>query len=90
MSQITLPSTQEEIERFVERAEEIYRNQLAAKLEPAHKGKMVAIEPDTGAYFLGEDEVEAAEQGRAAGQEGPFYFLRVGSPYARRWMTPRR
>jgi hypothetical protein len=90
MSQITLPSTQEEIERFVKRAEEIYRDQLAAKLEPAHLGEMVAIEPETGAYSLGADEIEAADQARAAGHEGPFYFLRVGSPYARRWMTPRR
>ena len=90
MSQIALPLTQEEIHQFVERAKQIYRDSLAAKLEPANLGKIVAIEPETGAYFLGENEVEAAEQARSAGHQGPFFFLRVGSTYTHRWVTPRR
>jgi hypothetical protein len=90
MAKITPHSTVEEIERFIKQAKEIYRDRLAAKLEPAHTGEMVAIEPDTADFFLGEDEIQAAEHARAAGHEGPFYFLRVGSPYAHRWMTPRR
>ncbi|MCI0490004.1 MAG: hypothetical protein L0229_25715 [Blastocatellia bacterium] len=90
MLRIDPQRTREEIERFVERAKEIYRDSLAAKLEPAYTGKIVAIEPETGAYFVGEDEVRASEQARAAGQEGPFYFLRVGSLYTHRLITPRR
>jgi hypothetical protein len=54
MSQITEQPARERIERFVERAEEIYRNQLAAKLEPAYAGKIAAIDPDTGGYTVGE------------------------------------
>ena len=90
MLKVTPQSTREEIEQFIKRAKEIYRDRLAAKLEPVHTGKIVAIDPDTGDYFLGEDEIQAAEQARAAGHEGPFYFLRVGSSYTYRWMTPRR
>jgi len=78
------------MKQFFERAEEIYRNQLAVKLEPAHKGEIIAIDPETGQYFLGKDEIQAVEQARAAGHEGPFCFLRVGSPYTHRAMSPRR
>ena len=56
---------------------------------PLHPGKIVAIEHKSGDYFLGEDEVEAAEKARAAGCDAPLYFLRVGSRYAHRLMTPR-
>lgn len=90
MLEIGPQSPPEEIEHFIERAKEVYRDRLAAELEPAHTGEIVAIEPETEAYFLGESEVEAAERARAAGHKGPFYFLRVGSLYTHRWMTPRR
>lgn len=90
MSQVTQQSTPDEIRRFVEQAKRTYREQLASKLEPAYTGKMVAIEPETGNYFLGDDEVQATKQARAAGYDGPLYFLRVGSAYAHRLMTPRR
>jgi hypothetical protein len=90
MFKVTPQLTREEVERFVERAKEIYRDQLAAKLEPLHVGEIVAIDPETGGYAVGEDEIQAAKQARAAGHEGPFFFLRVGSTYTHRWMTPRR
>jgi len=88
--QITPQSTKEDIERFIAHAKQTYDERLAAELEPEHKGEIVAIEPDSGAYFLGNDEVEAADKAHAAGHDGPFYFLRVGSRYAHRLMTPRR
>ena len=82
--------TRGEVERFVARAKEVYQEQLAVKLEPAHNGEIVAIDPVTGSYFLGEDEVQAADRGRAAGHPGPFFFLRVGSPSALQMRSPRR
>ena len=87
--QVSPQSTPHEIELFIERAKRTYDEQLAAQLEPEHAGEIVAIEPDSGAYFLGNDEIEAADRARAAGHEGPFYFLRVGSRYTHRLMTPR-
>ncbi|HVS82995.1 MAG TPA: hypothetical protein VHE60_14805 [Pyrinomonadaceae bacterium] len=89
MMQVSPQSTPLEIERFIERAKQTYDERLAAKLEPEHTGEIVGIEPDSGDYFLGGDEVEAADNARAAGHKGPFYFLRVGSRYAHRMMTPR-
>lgn len=73
----------------IERARQAYRDELARKLEPDHSGEIVAIELGTNDYFVGEDEVEAADKARVAGHSGLLYFLRVGSPYAHRLMTPR-
>lgn len=89
MSTVTSQASENEIKAFINRAKKAYNEGLAAKLEPAHTGEIVAIEPESGDYFLGEDEVEAAEKARAAGCEAPLYFLRVGSRYAHRLMTPR-
>ena len=75
MMQVSPQSTPGEIERFIERAKRTYSESLAAQLEPEHNGEIVAIEPESGAYFLGEDEIEAADNAQAAGHEGPFYFL---------------
>lgn len=74
----------------IDRAKQTYMDELARKLEPDHTGEIVAIELGTNDYFVGEDEVEAADKARAAGHEGSLFFLRVGSPYAHRVMTPRQ
>jgi len=74
---------------LIDRAKQTYTDELAAKLEPEHNGEFVAIELETGDYFVGEDEVEAADKARAAGHEGSLWFLRVGSPFAHRLLTPR-
>lgn len=74
----------------IDLAKQTYRQELASKLEPEHTGEIVAIELGTNDYFVGEDELEAADKARAAGHEGSLFFLRVGSPYAHRVMSPRR
>lgn len=79
-----------EILGLIDRAKQTYRDELASTLEPEHRGEIVAIELDTGDYFVGADEIDAADKARAAGHEGSLYFLRVGSPYAHRLMTPRQ
>ena len=75
---------------LIDSAKQTYRDELARKLEPEHIGEMVAIELGTNNYFVGEDEVEASDKARAAGHAGALFFLRVGSPYAHRLMTPRQ
>ena len=75
---------------LIDSAKKTYHDELARKLEPEHIGEMVAIELGTNNYFVGEDEIEAADKARAAGHVGALFFLRVGSPYAHRLMTPRQ
>lgn len=90
MSTSTVQWSQQEIEQFVERAKQIYRDKLAAILEPEHAGEIVTIAPETGDYFLGTNEIDASHRARDAGRIGPLYFLRVGSDYTYRMMSPRR
>lgn len=74
----------------IDLAKQTYQLELAAALEPKHNGAVVAIELGTNDYFVGNDEVDAIEKARAAGHEGTLFFLRIGSPYSHRLMTPRR
>jgi hypothetical protein len=85
-----IKAVQEQTQQLIARAKQTYTDELAEKLEPEHRGEIVAIELGTNEYFIGGDEVEAADKARAAGHEGLLYFLRVGSPYAHRLMTPRQ
>jgi hypothetical protein len=66
------------LEGFAEKAEEIYERKLKKKLEPKYKGKMIAIEVESGKYFMGEDLGEASDKATAAFPDKIFYFKRVG------------
>ena len=72
--------TEAEVEEFVRRAEEIYATRLRAVLEPEHVDEFVAIEPESGDYFLGE-HAKRGEATRAARQSYPDRLtdaMRVG------------
>ena len=49
----------------MERAKRIYAEQLQAVLEPQHRDRFVAIEPESGEYFLGDTFDEAVKSARA-------------------------
>lgn len=63
--------------------EAIYQT-LKAQLEAEHRGEIVAIEPESGDYFLGKDVVEATEAGRAIHPGKLFYYVRIGFPVVHR------
>lgn len=46
------------------------------------KGKIAAIDPETGEYFLGKTLLEAVAKGREKHPGKVFYTVRVGSPFA--------
>lgn len=60
----------------LERANQIYE-QIKANVAH-HKGKIVAIELDTGDYFLGDDVQDAYEKAHKKYPSKEFYFKRVG------------
>jgi hypothetical protein len=45
--------TDANVDEFVRRAEEVYSTRLRGVLEPEHVDEFVAIEPESGDYFLG-------------------------------------
>jgi hypothetical protein len=68
----------------IEEGERIYRERLRAVLEPEQVGKFVAIDPQSGQYFLGVSSHEALQAARAALPERVFYLARVGYKAAHR------
>lgn len=70
--------TEAEVEEFVRRAEKIYATRLRAVLEPEHLDEFVAIEPDSGEYFLGKTLNEATRAARQSYPDRLTHAMRVG------------
>jgi hypothetical protein len=66
------------------KGEALYATGIKARVEPAHFGEYVAIEVDSGEYFLGRTLIEAGEKARATYPDRVFHFIKIGSPVAQR------
>ena len=75
-------STTEEAARISDaitaRGRAIYEDKLKSLLDPEHMGRFVAIEPETGRYFLGDTGSEALVTAHEAMPESQFYLKRIG------------
>ena len=60
------------------KAQVVYEEQLRAKLEVTNIDDFVAIEPESGDYFLGKTLSEAIQAARAAYPDRLPFALRVG------------
>jgi hypothetical protein len=65
---------------LMKRVEQIYQNRLETEMELTYLDDFVAIEPDSGEYFLGRTLSEAAAAGCAAYPTRRTGVLRVGHP----------
>jgi len=65
---------------LVEKGEKIYNDVLKKKLESTYKGKIVAIEPDSGDYFVDNSTVGAIEKAQKKYPDKTFYLVRIGYP----------
>lgn len=63
---------------IAERARKIYEERLKAELEFAHNDEFVAVEPDSGDYFLGKTLSEAIGASRAKYPGKFVHAFRVG------------
>ncbi len=63
---------------LVVKGQKIYDHTLKAVLEPQHAGKFVAIEPDSGRYFLADTGIAALRAARAEIPGRLFYLVRIG------------
>lgn len=64
------------------KGERIYRTRLKKLLEPTKRGWYVAIEVESGDYFLGQTTIEALEKAEAKYPDKQFYVVKVGFPAA--------
>jgi hypothetical protein len=60
------------------RAKRFYQEQLRQSLEKTNKDDFVAIEPESGDYFLGQTLNEAIQASRAAHPDRLAFGMRVG------------
>jgi hypothetical protein len=65
-------------------AKAIYES-LKDSLMPTAKGKIVAIEEESGDSFIGTTVLEAAAKARAIHPGKTFHFFRIGFPTAYVW-----
>jgi hypothetical protein len=69
-------------EDVVRRAKAVYQERLQALLEHAHRDQFLAIEPDSGDYFLGDCLSAAAAAARQAHPDRMSFVMRIGHPAA--------
>jgi hypothetical protein len=70
------------------KARTIYSQRLKQTLEACCRGQFVAIEVDSGDYFLGSTPLEAIKNGKAKHPEKAFHVMKVGYKAAvllKRW-----
>ena len=58
-------------------ANKIFRK-ISKELLPEYKGKIVAIETESGNYFIGENELEAYKRAKRNHPDKQFVFKRIG------------
>jgi hypothetical protein len=67
-----------ETKSVIERAKRIYAERLQAVLEHQHRDRFVAIEPESGEYFLGDTFDEAVRAARAKYPSRLSHTIRIG------------
>ncbi len=70
--------SKKELHKF-KKASKLFR-QVERRLLSRHKRQVIAVEPDSGRYFLGKDVLDAARQGMKALPDKVFDFFRIGYP----------
>ena len=61
-----------------QRAKAVYSERLQSKLEAEHLDKYVAIEPDSGDYFVADSFSDAVAQSRAAHPDRISFVIWIG------------
>lgn len=67
-----------DLDDHVAQGEAIYAN-LRSELEKNHLGQIVAIDIESGDYFLGQSVVEAVQKAREKYPDRVFHTIRIGA-----------
>jgi len=70
--------TSKQTHRVAERAKKIYADRLQTQLEAEHPDRYVAIEPDSGDFFLADSFGEAVRAARDAHPNRISFVIRIG------------
>jgi len=66
------------LSEFSQKGEDIYNTRIQPELPPSLKGKIVAIEVESGDYFIEDTPLKACIEGQKKYPNKQFYFKRIG------------
>jgi hypothetical protein len=72
-------------EEFASRGDEIYESQVRSKVEADNRGKIVAIDLETGDFEVDASEIAACERLEARHPDAQIWIVRIGSRHVRRF-----
>ena len=67
-------------EEYARWGEAIYQNDIRPLVEVGNKGKVVAIDIESGQYEMAEDSMTAADRLLARRPDAQIWFVRIGHP----------
>ena len=72
-------------EEFARRGDAVYENEVRRQLKPPDEGKFAAIDIETGAFEIDEDEMQAGDRLLARVPDAQIWMVRIGSRYVHRF-----
>jgi len=72
-------------EEFARRGDEIYESQVRSQIEESDRGKIVAIDLETGDFEVDASEIAACDRLEARHSDAQIWIVRIGSRYVRRF-----
>ena len=72
-------------EEFAQRGDAIYESQIRAQVEEDNRGKIVAIDLETGDFEIDSSEIAACEWLEARHPDAQIWIVRFGSRHVRRF-----
>jgi hypothetical protein len=75
---MAVPQPRYSAEETARRGDEIYERRVRTQVEAEHRGEVVAIDVESGAYALGDGALAASRRLLARDPEAPIWLVRVG------------
>jgi hypothetical protein len=72
-------------EEFARRGDELYETQVRSQVKESDRGKIVAIDLESGDFEVDKSEIEACDRLEARRPDAQIWIVRVGSRYVRRF-----
>ena len=72
-------------EEFARRGDEIYETQVRSQVEEGDRGKIVAIDIETGDFEVDRSEIAACDRLEARRPDAQIWIVRIGSRHVRRF-----
>ena len=72
-------------EEFAQRGDAIYESQIRSQVEEGNRGKIAAIDLETGDFEIDSSEIAACERLEARHPDAQIWIVRIGSRHVRRF-----